>query len=180
MSEDDIHDDDNDLFKKEMAKVKPIRPSNKISHSAKQKKVVSRVQIESEESFYEVQDNFSDTLIEDCPDNLSFSRSGLQHSVLKKLRAGKNPIDSHLDLHGMTVAEARKALLYFIAECESLNYRHVIVVHGKGYSSPNNKPVIKAHVNNWLRQSASVLAFNSAQPADGGSGAVYVLLKRAV
>ena len=90
---------------------------------------------------------------------------------------GKNPIENHLDLHGMTVVEARQTLLQFIAECEGSGIRNVLVVHGKGYSSPNNKPVIKAYVNHWLKLSPTVLAFCSAQPSDGGTGAVYVLLK---
>ena len=179
MSDDDIQDEDNDIFQREMAQVKPIKPSNKVNHKSKHKTTTNNPRIESEEPYYEVHDNFSDASIDDCPEQLSFSRSGLQHSLLKKLRLGKVPIESHLDTHGMTVAEARQALLYFIAECEDLGYRCAVVVHGKGYSSPNNKPVIKAYVNHWLKESASVLAFSSAQPRDGGTGAVYVLFKRA-
>ena len=177
MSDDNNTDDDKALFQKEMAHVKPIKPSGKVPHKPKQKVAKKSKKHTSDKLAYEVYDSFSDAPIEDCPEHLSYSKSGLQHSLLKKLRLGKMPIESHLDLHGMTVNEARQALLYFIAECEDLQCRCVIVVHGKGYSSPNNKPVIKAYVNRWLRESAPILAFCSAQAADGGTGAAYVLLK---
>ena len=178
MSDDEIQDDERDAFLKEMAQVKPIKSGNKVSHNIKRKPVSNKTHIVPEKQGYDVDDNYSEVLVEDCPEHLSFSRSGIQHAMLKKLRQGKNPIEAHLDLHGMTVAEARQALLYFIAECEDLGYRYTLVVHGKGYSSPNNKPVIKAYVNSWLRDSASVLAFCSALPSDGGTGAVYLLHKK--
>jgi len=82
-----------------------------------------------------------------------------------------------LDLHGLTVIEARNELLEFLGECEVLGIRHAIIIHGKGFRS-KDKPVIKPMVNRWLRSTDNVLAFHSAQPKDGGSGAVYVLLKK--
>ena len=179
MSDDNIEDDENDIFQKEMAQVKPIKSSNKVAFSPKRNTAANQSKQSSVTQNYAIDDNFSDLVVGDCPEQLSYSRGGLQHSVLKKLRTGKIPVENHLDLHGKTVTEARQALLYFIAECEELNVRCAIVVHGKGYSSPNNKPIIKAHVNHWLREAPAVLAFNSALPSDGGTGAVYVLLKRA-
>ena len=177
MNDENNQDDDLDIFQKEMKQVTPIKPSNKIGHEIKRKTPATKIHDQPETPHDDIHDNFSDTAIEDCPEQLSFSKSGLQHSALKKLRMGKNPIENHLDLHGMTVAEARQALLHFIAECEESGIRNALVVHGKGYSSPNNKPVIKAYVNHWLKSSLTVLAFCSAQPSDGGTGAVYVLLK---
>lgn len=114
----------------------------------------------------------------ECPTILNFSRSGVQQSTLKKLRQGKLPIDSELDLHGMTVERARSSLIHFLDECRQFGYRCVSIVHGKGYSSPDNRPVIKPLLNSWLRDAGEVLAFHSALPKHGGSGAVYVLLKR--
>ena len=103
--------------------------------------------------------------------------SGLQHKVLKKLRQGKNTIEHALDLHGLTVEQARRELVEFLGECEAANVRYAIIVHGKGYRS-KDKPVIKPMVNRWLRAADNVLAFHSAQAKDGGTGAVYVLLKK--
>jgi DNA-nicking Smr family endonuclease len=117
-------------------------------------------------------------MMEECPDILSFSRSGLQHKVMKKLRQGKNPIEHALDLHGLTVDQARIELLEFLGECEAADIRYAIIVHGKGFRS-KDKPVIKPMLNRWLRAADSVLGFHSAQPKDGGNGALYILLKKA-
>lgn len=176
MSDDSTKNSDESLFMSEMADVKPLKPDNKVQIK---KKPVSAAQYSSDdEHTFAIDDVFSDTdVIEDCPDILSFSRSGLQHNVLKKLRQGKNPIEYDLDLHGLTVLEARRALVEFLGECETAEIRHAIIVHGKGYGS-KGKPVIKPMVNRWLRETDRVLAFHSAQPKDGGNGAVYVLLKK--
>jgi len=114
----------------------------------------------------------------DCPTILDFARSGVQQHTLKKLRQGKLTIESELDMHGMTAEQARSSLLRFLDECRRFEYRCVSIVHGKGYSSPDNRPVIKPLLNRWLRDAAEVLAFHSALPKHGGSGAVYVLLRR--
>ena len=100
-----------------------------------------------------------------------------QRQVLEKLRQGKFPIEHELDLHGLTVEHARQELQSFIGECEAIGIRHAIIIHGKGFRS-KDKPVIKPMVNRWLREVDNVLAFHSAQPRDGGSGAVYVLFRK--
>lgn len=105
-------------------------------------------------------------------------RPGLQHQVLRKLRKGHYSIGAELDLHGYTVAEARQALGAFLEHCLHQNFRCVRIIHGKGNGSLNRLPVLKGKVNHWLRQRDEVLAFASARPADGGTGALYVLLKR--
>ena len=173
MSDDSTKTDDESLFLAEMAGVTPLKPDNKVLH---QKKPVE-VPVHADEELL-ADDVFSDNeIIEDCPDILSFSRSGLQYSVLKKLRQGKFPIELELDLHGLTVEHARRELQAFIGECEAIGIRHAIIIHGKGYRS-KDKPVIKPMVNRWLREVDNVLAFHSAQPRDGGSGAVYVLFRK--
>jgi DNA-nicking Smr family endonuclease len=106
-------------------------------------------------------------------------RPGLQHQVLKKLRRGHYSVGAELDLHGYTVTEARQALSAFLEQCLQKNLRCVRIIHGKGNGSLNRLPVLKGKVNHWLRQRDEVLAFTSARPADGGTGALYVLLKRA-
>jgi DNA-nicking Smr family endonuclease len=176
MSDDSTINSDESLFMAEMAGVTPLKSDNKIN-VRKKPAVAGRHQTMTEADLNLV-DVFSDAEItEECPNTLSFSRSGLQHKVLKKLRQGKHPIEHALDLHGLTVIEARKALVTFLEECEVAGIRHAIIVHGKGFRS-KDKPIIKPMVNRWLRATDRVLAFHSAQPKDGGSGAIYLLLKQ--
>ncbi len=176
MSDDSTKNDEDSLFMEEMSGVKPLKPVNKVQHKKPPRKPLLQ-STDSDENF--AIDNVFSTaeMTEECPDVLSFSRSGLQHKVLKKLRQGKQPVEHVLDLHGLTVKMARAELLEFLGECEALGLRHVIIIHGKGFRS-KDKPVIKPMVNRWLRAADNVLAFHTAQPIDGGSGAVYVLLKK--
>ena len=176
MNDESDEQDDRDLFQQAMRGVAPLKPDNRVRQKQVPKKPpVRRQEIAADES----QLRFSDDLYEDtCPDQLYFVRpGGPQKSVLKKMRAGKLDIDSTLDLHGLSVDAARQQLIDFMDECRQFGYRHVIIVHGKGFRS-QDKPVIKPLVNRWLRQANEVLAFCSAQPRDGGTGAVYVLLRK--
>ncbi len=178
MSDDSTKEDEESLFMSEMAGVTPLKSDNKIKIRKKPKKPPQ--QYSSEGGDFVIDDVFSTAeMIEDCPDILSFSRSGLQHKVLKKLRQGKNPVEQRIDLHGLTVEQTRAELFAFLGECEAAGIRHAIIIHGKGFRS-KDKPVIKPMVNRWLRAVDNVLAFHSAQPADGGNGAVYVLLKKSI
>jgi DNA-nicking Smr family endonuclease len=86
-------------------------------------------------------------------------------------------VAAELDLHGMTSELARSALREFMAECRRRDHRCVRIIHGKGRGSSNRGPVLKGKVNRWLRQRDDVLAFCSARPVDGGTGALYVLLR---
>lgn len=107
-----------------------------------------------------------------------FSRPGLQQRLLKRLARGQLSIEADLDLHGMTVTRARSALAHFLAECTQRGVRFVRIVHGKGFGSPDARPVLKAQVDRWLRLRPDVLAFHSAPRRDGGTGALYVVLRR--
>ncbi|MEJ2060149.1 MAG: Smr/MutS family protein [Gammaproteobacteria bacterium] len=111
-------------------------------------------------------------------DELHFCRPGIQHSVYRKLRQGQFRLEAELDLHGLTADEARRILVEFLLDARAQRLRHVRIIHGKGLRSDQRGPVLKARVNKWLRQREDVLAFTSARPVDGGTGAVYVLLKR--
>lgn len=176
MSDDSIKIDEESLFRSAMRDVTPLKPDNKV----KLKKAPKIIRPEPGHEIHDhvIDDVFSDSdILHDCPDILDFSRSGLQPNALKKLRQGKNPVEDLLDLHGLTVNQARKELLKFLDDCVTAGIRHIIIVHGKGFRS-KDKPIIKAMVNRWLRAVDNVLAFHSAQPKDGGSGAVYVLLKK--
>lgn len=110
-------------------------------------------------------------------DSLSFLSAGLQNNVLKKLRRGYFGIDAEIDLHGLTGHDAKRQLLHFLHSSVQEGCRCVHIVHGKGYRSQDNLPVIKNELNQWLRQHKDVQAFCSATPKDGGTGAVFVLLR---
>jgi DNA-nicking Smr family endonuclease len=111
-------------------------------------------------------------------DHLEFRRPGLQPALWRRLRRGEFRIEATLDLHGQTVDESRQRLALFIQRGVRGGLKCVRVVHGKGYRSPGLAPVLKPRVAYWLSHLAEVTAFISAQPADGGTGALYVLLKR--
>jgi len=112
-------------------------------------------------------------------DSLSFIAPGLQNNVLKKLRRGYFGIDAEIDLHGLNSNEAQRQLLHFLRSCVEDGCRCVHIVHGKGYRSADNYPVLKNNLNLWLRQHKDVQAFCSASPKNGGTGAVIVLLQLA-
>ncbi|MEO8103583.1 MAG: Smr/MutS family protein [Betaproteobacteria bacterium] len=110
-------------------------------------------------------------------DLITFLRPGLPSEIMRKLRRGQWIIQSTLDLHGVTSDAARIELGQFLAHARHAGLRCVCIVHGKGYRSPNSTPVLRNKVRLSLSQRNEVLAFCDARPADGGSGAVVVLLK---
>ncbi len=109
-------------------------------------------------------------------EELSWRRAGVAESVLRRLRRGQYARRDELDLHGMTQAEARLALLSFLAESTGHGISCVRIIHGKGRGSGQRGPVLKSAVNRWLRRFDTVRAFCSARKMDGGTGALYVLL----
>ncbi len=120
----------------------------------------------------------SDEIEGDSGDTLGFHRDGVGGRTFRKLRRGKFSVQDEIDLHGLTVADARESLRLFLESALGREHTCVRVVHGKGRGSGHGGPILKRKVDVWLRQWDVVLAFCSAQPADGGTGAVYVLLKR--
>jgi DNA-nicking Smr family endonuclease len=170
------NEDDDDLFRQAMKGVRPLKADNRIRHQHPPRKPPGR-HPDSEPAA--TSERFTAGMYEEqCPENLYFARAGgAQKSLIRKLRSGKLTVDAVLDLHGLTVEQARAQLADFLEECRQCGYRHVIIVHGKGFRS-QTRPVIKPMVNRWLQEAHEVLAFCSAQPKDGGTGAVYVLLRR--
>ncbi|HUW97268.1 MAG TPA: Smr/MutS family protein [Acidiferrobacter sp.] len=113
-------------------------------------------------------------------EELLFLRSGISKEVMRRVKRGQIAIEDELDLHGLTVDQARLAFVEFLRAATDQGWRCVRIIHGKGLGSETRLPVLKGCVNAWLRQKTEVLAFCSARPADGGTGAVYVLLRRAL
>ncbi|HZF25488.1 MAG TPA: Smr/MutS family protein [Steroidobacteraceae bacterium] len=116
-------------------------------------------------------------LYSEAGDALTFRRAGVQDSVLRKLRRGQYRVEAELDLHGLTVAQAKQELHEFLEGMWRAQARCVRIVHGKGLRSGHRGPVLKNAVNALLQRTDAVLAFCSARPVDGGTGAIYVLLR---
>ena len=110
-------------------------------------------------------------------DPASFQRGGVRTQVMRRLRRGLYPIEAELDLHGLTQVAARESLADFLAYSRAGGRRCVRIIHGKGYRSGARGPVLKVAVDLWLRRHLDVMAFTSARAIDGGTGAVYVLLR---
>lgn len=108
---------------------------------------------------------------------LLFQRGGVRTQVVRRLRRGLIPIEDELDLHGLTQTAARDQLAEFLQNTRSAGMRCVRIIHGKGYRSGVRGPILKIAVDHWLRRHLDVMAFSSARPIDGGTGAVYVLLR---
>jgi DNA-nicking Smr family endonuclease len=111
---------------------------------------------------------------------LEFKRPGIQNGVYRKLRLGHYDIEARLDLHRFTVAEARVEIWSFFKEARRLGLRTLLITHGKGFGNKekSGSGVLKGYVNRWLRDVEDVQAFHSAQPQHGGTGSVYVLLRK--
>ena len=123
-----------------------------------------------------ISDEFDVETLLDTDEALSFRRPGMGPDVVRKLRRGGWSIQGQLDLHGLRREEARESLSQFIRDARRVGWRCVRVVHGKGLGSPGKTPVLKARVQGWLIQKNEVLAFVQARPAEGGAGALVVLL----
>ncbi|HEY6131539.1 MAG TPA: DNA endonuclease SmrA [Halioglobus sp.] len=111
---------------------------------------------------------------------LAYKRPGVQNGVFRKLKQGRYETQSRLDLHRMTAEIARREIFEFIEESYQLGLRSVLVIHGKGASRTDRdrSSILKGCVDHWLRELEIVQAFHSAQPQHGGTGAVYVLLRK--
>jgi DNA-nicking Smr family endonuclease len=117
-----------------------------------------------------------DTLL-DTDDSLSFRRAEIGPDVLRRLRRGQWTIQAEVDLHGLTRDDAREQLAGFVRDAVQRGLRCVRVVHGKGHGSPGKTPVLKGKVRGWLVQKHEVVAFTQARAAQGGAGALIVLLR---
>ena len=122
-------------------------------------------------------DGFDGEALLDSDDALSFRRPGMGPDVVRKLRRGGWVIQAQIDLHGLRRDEAREQLAEFLREAARQGLRCVRVIHGKGNGSPGKEPVLKLRVHSWLVQKAAVIAFTQARAAEGGSGALVVLLQ---
>lgn len=151
---------------------------DKITHTPK---TTNRTAQQGNEDEYLVADTISDEAeVEKIQptDILSYCQLGIQKRVFKKLRRGQYITIDELDLHGLNLKQAKSLLLHFLEIALQVEGSCVSIIHGKGHRSGDKEPVLKRQTNHWLQQHPRVLAFHSAQTKDGGTGAVYVLLRR--
>ena len=111
-------------------------------------------------------------------DVMAYRRDEVPQPVLKRLARGEYAAQEELDLHGLPGRTAESLLREFLRDCRNHGVGCVRIIHGKGRNSEERLPVLKNLVDRVLRQRADVLAFHSPPPAQGGTGAVLVLLAR--
>jgi DNA-nicking Smr family endonuclease len=168
-----------DEFRAAVGAVTPLAIRQRVEHDRPPHPPVAHKRLEDDQQVLiaSVSDEFEiDTLLHTDAD-LSFRRPGIGPDVLRKLRRGEWVIQDHLDLHGLRVDEARELLGQFLREALRRGLRCVRVVHGKGLGSKDRQPVLKGKARVWLAQRDEVIAFCQARPAEGGSGALVVLLR---
>ena len=170
-----------DLFIKAAGAVQPLPDKRRVLLKKEQPAPLPAQRQRDEQAVLReaISDEFDVGTLLDTDEHLSFRRPGIGPDVTRKLRQGHWRIQRELDLHGLRSDDAREALGKFIREAHRHGIRCVRVVHGKGLGSPGKTPVLKSRVHSWLVQKKEVLAFVQAKPADGGAGALVVLLQPA-
>jgi DNA-nicking Smr family endonuclease len=173
-----LDDEDAKLFREAVSDVRPLHGNH---HPASPRRRPARARFARLERFASLEESLQETPGEPLVESgepLSFRRPGVADSVLRKLRRGEYRLSGELDLHGLTVAQGKQALGAFLAAALARHAGCVRIIHGKGLRSGQRGPALKNLVNGVLRRTSAVLAFVSARPEDGGTGAVWVLLAR--
>jgi DNA-nicking Smr family endonuclease len=169
--------DERDAFKAAMTDVEPLR-WDRVHHEPPLPPPIPRQHLHDEAAALD-ESLHGPALLDlylEGGDEAAWRRDSLPKTWLRDLRRGRWVTQEKLDLHGLNREQARQAVATFLAECRSHGYRCVRIVHGKGLSSPGREPVLKKLVLGWLTQRREVLAFCQARAAEGGAGAVVVLL----
>jgi DNA-nicking Smr family endonuclease len=173
-----MNENETDWFRKSMNGVRPIYTDKVLHHPPKPPPDPVQTRKDEARVMEKLLDARYDPAEFQPGDVLIFKRPNVSKAVLQKLRKGQYSLSTELDLHGMTRAEAEQALTRFFTHVRDTEARCVRIVHGKGRRSRNRGPVLKPLASKWLTKRDDVLAFCSARPIDGGTGALYVLLKR--
>jgi len=173
------NDKDPDEFLNAMRGIKPLRSDARVPETRPKPKPRAKFsKADERQVLAESLEDDIDTIEHGYGAALRFHRQHVGKRTIRKLQRGGYSVQAEIDLHGMTVDEARPRLADFINYSASQGKYCVRVVHGKGLGSGNRGPVLKNAVNRWLRKWDCVLAFVSTRQVDGGTGAVYVLLQR--
>jgi DNA-nicking Smr family endonuclease len=169
-------DDDPNAFRRAMAGVRPW-PKHPAAPALPRPRAVARfTRADRQDLLHESHAMAADPAVLETNDELTFRRSYVRDEILRKLQRGKLAVEAEIDLHGLRRHAAHAALRQFLNDCVHRGLHCVRVIHGKGLRSGPGGPVLKLVVHHWLRKVENVAAFTSARPADGGAGAVHVLL----
>jgi len=172
-------DDDKEAFLRAMSGAKRLDADKRVpEHKVKPKPRARFARADEEAVLLESLEDDIDAIEHGHGGALRFHRQHVGRRTLRKLARGGYSVQAEIDLHGMTLAEAKPRLRDFIQYNAEQDRLCVRVVHGKGLGSGERGPVLKSAVNSWLRRWENVLAFVSTRQVDGGTGAVYVLLQR--
>lgn len=179
MTDDFMSDEDKALFLDHMRSVTPLNKKIKRENTPAPKPPIPPKRKDLPQTInkkeYYLSDVIKDTVLSEM--TLSYAQQGLSYQRFKELKTGQIRWEARLDLHGLKSDNAREVLCDFIRNQAANNKRCLLIIHGKG-GHQGSPPVIKNLLNRWLPQMDEVLAFHSALPKDGGTGAVYVLLKK--
>ncbi len=177
------HDKEKKLFLDAMDGVTPISRGNRIDHSSTAISPVPPNNDNECEALLQLNNlvEFGEGfVVADTPEYIEGTGYNVHPKITKRLHRGDFSIQAHIDLHGLGVADAKVEFERFIKDSITTGKRGVLVVHGRGLSSPD-KPVLKTKVIEWLTCGPWrkwVIAFSSARSFDGGAGATYVLLRK--
>ncbi len=172
-------DDPAELFRKAVGAVSPVSDDKIVPSRGNITPRPRQLEKDERAVMYEAMHDDRDPDELDLGEHLSWRRDGVQNRVMKKLRSGYYSVQDEVDLHGLTVAQAREALTEFAARViDKQQSCCVRIIHGKGRKTATDSPVLKPFVSSWLRQRRHVMAFCSCKPAHGGTGAVYVLFRQ--
>lgn len=174
-----VSEKDIDEFRRAMQGTKPLQHEERVPESKpKPKPRATFTKADEQDALFESLADDIDTIEHGYGAALRFHRQHVGKRTMRKLQRGGYSVQAEIDLHGMTLEEAKPRLADFINYSASQGKLCVRVVHGKGLGSGDRGPVLKNAVNRWLRKWDCVLAFISTRQVDGGTGAVYVLLQR--
>jgi DNA-nicking Smr family endonuclease len=176
--DDGLDPEDRALFRQAVADVQPLATDRVVPERPGPAPVARQRQQEAEQARLDLASGAADPEPEETGEEVFWCRDGIQHKVRRRLRNGHFPVEAAIDLHGMRVEEARASLGVFLHNALGSGHRCVRIVHGKGLRSPGGEGVLRTKVQKWLARREEVLAFASCPPNDGGTGAVYVLLKK--
>lgn len=176
-----ITSEDHALFLQAMRNVKPLRTTHAVHLPSKQQLKITRPKkIESallSQAFPESLLLDPNELTLTSQEQVTFKQAGVTHKKMRQLQTCYFGIEARCDLHGATISTAKQYLLQFLKAAQARHLRSLLIIHGKGEKINNPKPILKNYVTYWLKQHPAILALCSAQPRDGGSGALYVLLR---